>query len=61
MPYDENTSIHRRERLAGDFDRVVDLPAEVDPEGVTAEYRNGVLALLLPRSEADKPRSVAIG
>ncbi|MFL5289645.1 MAG: Hsp20 family protein [Rhodopila sp.] len=36
------------------------MPFEVDPEGVKAECRDGILALFLPRAEADKPRSITV-
>ena len=61
IDYDEQQSVHRRERLAGQFDRTMQIPAEIDSEKVTAEYRNGVLTIFLPRSESDKPRSVRVG
>jgi HSP20 family protein len=32
----------------------------LDPDGIKAEYHNGVLALFLPRSERDKPRTIQI-
>ena len=32
----------------GPFERILDLPAEVDPDRVTAEYRQGVLWIDLP-------------
>jgi HSP20 family protein len=59
--YAEKASVHRRERLAGRFDRSVTLPIEIDADRVTAECRDGILALSLPRAERDKPRSVKIG
>jgi len=58
--YPEKAGLHRRERLAGRFDRAVTLPVEVDPEGVKAEYRDGILALFLPRAERDKPKSIQV-
>ena len=61
VKYGENVSLHRRERLAGRFDRSVALPVEVDAESVKAECRDGLLALFLPRAERDKPRSVKVG
>ena len=61
VKYGEKASLHRRERLAGRFDRSVTLPVEVDADGVKAECRDGILALFLPRAEQDKPRSVKIG
>jgi len=56
----DKASLHRRERLAGRFDRAVTLPVEINPEGVKAECRDGILALFLPRAERDKARSIQI-
>ena len=60
VQYDEGVSLHRRERLAGSFDRTVSVPVQIDAEHVRAECRNGVLALYLPRAERDKPRTIEI-
>jgi HSP20 family protein len=56
----EGVSAHRRERIAGEFDRTLSLPIQLDPDGIKAEYQDGVLALFLPRSERDKPRTIKI-
>ena len=56
----DNLSVHRRERAAGQFDRTLTLPAKIEASQVRAEYRDGVLAVHLPRAESDKARSVAI-
>ena len=61
LAFPENGAVHRRERLAGRFDRAVTLPVAIDPDGVKAEYRDGVLALFLPRAESDKPKTIRIG
>ncbi len=58
--YPEKAALHRRERLAGRFDRAVTMPVEINPEGVKAEYREGILALFLPRAEGDKPKSIKV-
>jgi HSP20 family protein len=58
--YPEKAGLHRRERLAGRFDRAVTIPIEINPDGVKAEYRDGVLALFLPRAERDKPKSIKV-
>lgn len=58
--YPEKAGLHRRERLAGRFDRAVTLPVEIDAEGVKAECHDGVLALYLPRAERDKPKSIQV-
>jgi HSP20 family protein len=53
-------SVHRRERVFGEFDRTLSLPIQLDPDRINAEYRDGVLALLLPRAESEKPRTIKI-
>jgi HSP20 family protein len=58
--YPEQAALHRRERLAGRFGRAVTMPVEIDPDGVKAEYRDGILALFLPRAESDKPKSIKV-
>jgi HSP20 family protein len=60
VDYEQNASVHRRERIAGEFDRTLSLPIQIDPDGIKAEYRDGVLALFIPRAERDKPRSIKI-
>jgi HSP20 family protein len=57
----DKASLHRRERLAGRFDRALTLPIEIDADGVKAECHDGILALLLPRAERDKPKSIPVG
>jgi HSP20 family protein len=52
--------VHRRERISGDFDRTISVPVQIDPEGIKAEYRDGVLALFIPRAASDKPRTIKI-
>jgi len=58
--YGDNVSVHRRERESGNFDRTLSLPIEVNIDQVKAEFYDGILAVYLPRAEADKPRSVTI-
>lgn len=56
----DGVSVHRRERTEGEFDRTLSFPAQLDAAKATADYRDGVLTLKLPRAESEKPRSVAI-
>lgn len=51
---------HRNERAAGRFLRTVDLPVEVDAGKVSADYRNGLLLVTLPKAESARPRQVPI-
>jgi HSP20 family protein len=61
LPNYPEGSVHRRERIFGEFDRTLSLPVQLDPDGIKAEYRDGVLALFLPRAEREKPRTIKIG
>ena len=45
---------------AESFDRTLTVPMQIDADGIKAEYRDGVLALFIPRAESDKPRSITI-
>jgi HSP20 family protein len=60
VTFPEKASVHRRERLAGRFDRAMSLPVEIDPDGVKAECRDGILAVFLPRAERDRPKSIRV-
>jgi HSP20 family protein len=60
VSYPEQAGLHRRERLTGRFDRALTLPIQIDADRTRAEYRDGMLALFLPRTERDKPRSVKV-
>jgi HSP20 family protein len=60
VEYGDKAAMHRRERLAGRFDRAVTLPISIDADKIRAECRDGILALYLPRAERDKPRSITV-
>jgi HSP20 family protein len=60
IAYGKQASVHRRERISGVFDRTVSVPIRIEPNGVKAEYCDGMLALFMPRAEADKPRAIKV-
>jgi len=51
---------HRRERGVGSFLRTVELPGEIDSAKVTAEYREGILLVTLPKREEAKPKKIDV-
>lgn len=50
----------RQEFDAVDYRRVFTLPKGIDVEKTTAEFRNGVLSLHLPKSSAVKPCEIKV-
>lgn len=59
-PEHEQGTWHRQERGYGSFSRMVELPGDVDGDKVSAEFKNGVLNITLPKSEAVKPRRIEV-
>ncbi len=53
-------TIHRLERVYGQFQRAVQLPSEVDGSRATAAYESGVLTIRLPKREEAKPKEISI-
>lgn len=58
--YPEGTKLHLRERQAGKFSRSVPLPIAVDSDNVTAQTKNGVLTVRLPKLQAQAERKVKV-
>jgi len=50
----------RIERVYGSFARSFSLPHQVNSEGVTASFENGVLTVSVPKAEQSKPRKISI-
>jgi HSP20 family protein len=51
---------HRVEREYGNFNRSFALPTAVNGDKVTAEYKDGVLKIVLPKREETKPKPIKI-
>jgi HSP20 family protein len=56
----ETDNYHRVERAYGSFTRSFTLPNTVSGEGVTADYRNGVLRVVIPKREETRARRIEI-
>jgi HSP20 family protein len=56
----EKAQSHRTERFVGRFQRSVTLPAPVDSANVRATYKDGILAITLPKAEEAKPKQISV-
>jgi HSP20 family protein len=52
--------VHITERFSGRFRRVVSLSDDVDPNGVSADYKDGVLHISAKRRESARPRRITV-
>jgi HSP20 family protein len=57
---EEEENYHCVERRYGAFSRTMRLPVEVDPEKVDATYKDGLLKVTLPKSEAAEPKKIEV-
>ncbi len=53
-------SYHRRERQHGSFARSIALPKDLEVAKASAECRNGLLTIRIPKGEAAKPKQIPI-
>ena len=51
---------HRVEREYGTFSRSFALPSAVNEDKVTAEYKDGILKIVMPKKEETKPKPIKI-
>ena len=56
----KDEQFHRVERAYGTFSRSFSLQATVDPNKVSADYKEGVLTITLPTREESKPRQIQV-
>ena len=57
---EENKKYHRVERAYGRFVRSFIVPDSVDADKVSAEFKDGVLQVHLPKSEKTKPKQIEV-
>ncbi len=56
----EGVNYHRREREGGRFRRIVTLPVRIDPNGVEASFKNGVLNIILPKATEARAKQIKV-
>jgi len=57
---EEGEQFHRVERYYGSFRRSFTLPENVDEEKIEANFKDGLLTLTIPKTEAAKPKSIEV-
>lgn len=57
---EENRESFRSERFFGSFSRAVALPAPVKADDVKASYEDGILTVVLQKSDEAKPRKITV-
>lgn len=57
---EQKRNYHRIERRYGAFTRTVGLPTSVRADAITADLKDGVLRLDIPKAEERKPRKITV-
>lgn len=52
--------VHRSELDFGKFSRTVELPVDLNPDSINAQYKDGVLVMTMAKAEHMKPKRVEI-
>ncbi|MDI9482521.1 MAG: Hsp20/alpha crystallin family protein [Bacillota bacterium] len=55
-----NEEIYRSERFFGSFSRIIPLPSEVQPDKAVAQYKDGILTIVVPKSDNKSPNGKKI-
>lgn len=56
----DDRNYHRIERTYGSFTRTFSLPRTIDANAISAQYRDGILEIEIPKLEDAKPKQIQI-
>jgi HSP20 family protein len=56
----QNAKYHRREREYGRFSRVVSMPKSINRDKIDAKLSDGILTIVIPKAEDEKPRQITV-
>ena len=56
----KDRNYHFSECSYGSFRRVIDLPCEIDADNAKATYKNGVLNIVLPKTETSRAKRIKV-
>jgi len=57
---DDKAAVHINERFSGRFRRVLSLSDDIDPNDVSADYRDGILHISAKRRASAQPRRITV-
>ena len=60
VPLAEGSQAHLSERRFGAFQRRFSLPKDADGERISAEFKNGVLTISVPKRETVAPKDIEV-
>jgi len=55
-----NAEIYRSERFFGSFSRIIPLPSDIQPDKAVAQYKDGILTIVMPKSDNKSPNGKKI-
>ena len=58
---EKSPGVVRQERFSGHFEKVLELPTEVENTGINATYKDGVLEITIPKKSVIKEEKLKIG
>ena len=60
MTKQESPGVVRQERMSGHFERILELPADCESQGIKATYKEGVLEIILPKKSIPKEDTIKV-
>jgi HSP20 family protein len=57
---ERESKVYRNETWEGSFQRTLAIPSPVAGDNITAELKDGVLKVVLPKREEDKPKQIEL-
>ena len=57
---DGKFTIIRNERSTGEFEKTINIPYPIVHDSISADFKNGVLTIILPKAEEAKPKKIEV-